>query len=544
MKIVVAQINPLIGDLEGNTQKILQFIDRARASSPDIILFSELTICGYAPSDLLHHNEFIDAMQGCLTRIVKASANVTVIVGLVRFNHAKGGKPLFNSAAIVCDGQILGYYDKQLLPTYDVFNERRYFEPGKGVKTWEIKGKKVGVIICEDIWQHSGYTDASYTCDPVEDLVSHKPDLLLNLSASPYQFQKPDVRVSVCAKAARTLHCPVILCCQVGGNDDLIFDGYSVAVDENGNLDLLGKGFEEDLIGVHLEAPTCHVPFHYDQTKDLFRAHILGVRDYFGKQGFTKGCLGLSGGIDSALVACIATEALGSENILAINMPSRYSTDETISDALALAKNLGIEYKQIPIEKPFEDFLNLLEPYFEGKHADVTEENLQARIRGIILMALSNKLGYIVLSTGNKSELGLGYCTLYGDMAGGLAVISDVLKTQVYDLCRWINRKGEIIPIGTIDRPPSAELKPNQKDLDSLPDYGIVDVVLKAYVEDFKSPDEIAENYKLPIEQVQDLIRRIHKAEYKRRQSPIGIRVSKKAFSVGRQFPIVQGWSR
>jgi NAD+ synthase (glutamine-hydrolysing) len=544
MKVAVAQINPIIGDLEGNTQKILQYIDRARARHADIVLFPELTICGYAPSDLLLHHDFIEAMEGCLARIVKATANVTVIVGLVRFSHVKGGKPLYNSAAIITDGKIEGYYDKQLLPTYDVFNERRYFQPGTGVKTWEIKGKKVGVIICEDIWEHSGYTDASYTCDPVADLVGEKLDLLLNLSASPYQFQKPDVRVEVCANAAKSLQCPVILCCQVGGNDDLIFDGYSVAVDEEGNLDQLGKGFEEDLFGVHLEAPTCHVPFQYDQTKDLFRALVLGVRDYFYKQGFTKGCLGLSGGIDSALVACIATEALGSDNILAINMPSRYSAKETMSDAEQLAKNLGIHYKQIPIEKPFDDFLTLLEPYFMGRPVDVTEENLQARIRGIILMALSNKLEYIVLSTGNKSELGLGYCTLYGDMAGGLAVISDVLKTQVYDLCRWINRKKEIIPASTITRPPSAELRPDQKDLDSLPDYGIVDAVLKAYVEDFKSAEEIAKLYPIPVEQIHDLIRRLHRAEYKRRQAPIGIRVSKKAFSVGRQFPIVQGWSR
>lgn len=532
MKVVVAQVNPIIGDLEGNTQKILQDIDRARARNPDIILFPELTICGYAPSDLLYHNDFIDAMKECLDRIVKATANVTVVVGLVRHSQVKGGKPLYNSAAIISDGRILGYYDKRLLPTYDVFNERRYFEPGKEAKTWEIKGKKVGVIICEDIWEHSGYTDTSYTCDPVADLVDAKLDLLLNLSASPYQLQKPDVRVAVCAKAARSLQCPVILCCQVGGNDDLIFDGYSVAVDRHGDLDQLGRGFEEDLFGVDLEAPTCHVSFHYDQTKDLFRALVLGVRDYFGKQGFTKGCLGLSGGIDSALVACIATEALGSRNVLAINMPSRYSTKETISDAELLAQNLGIQYKQIPIEKPFEDYLALLEPHFEGRPADVTEENIQARIRGIILMALSNKLDYIVLSTGNKSELGLGYCTLYGDMAGGLAVISDVLKTQVYDLCRWINRKKEIIPADTIERPPSAELRPDQKDLDSIPDYGIVDVVLKAYVEDYKSAEEIASQYPIPIEQINDLIRRLHRAEFKRRQAPIGIRVSKKAFSV------------
>lgn len=541
MRIYMAQVNPTIGDLKGNTKKILAAIDKGREQHADIVLFSELTICGYAPGDLLLHDDFVRATEECLSEIVKASKGICVIVGLVRINPGKG-KHLYNSAAVINDGRIQGYYNKCLLPTYNVFDERRYFEPGREVKTFDIKGKKVGLIICEDIWQHSGYVDTRYAHDPVIDLIDQKPDLLLNLSASPYQFDKPDVRVDVCAKAAKTLKCPVLLCCQVGGNDDLIFDGYSVCVDEHGNLRQLGKGFEEDYFLVDLEAPICNIPFVYDQLGDLYRALVLGVRDYFAKQGFKKALLGLSGGIDSALVACIAVEALGPENVMGITMPSRYSSEGSILDAEKLAKNLGIEFKNISIETPFGDFLDLLEPEFEGKKWDTTEENIQARIRGMILMAFSNKFGHIVLSTGNKSEMGLGYCTLYGDMAGGLGVIADVLKTQVYELSRWINRNGEVIPRDTIDKPPSAELKPDQIDLDTLPDYGLVDKVLKGYVEDHLAPHEIAERVHIDKDLVDELIAKLHSAEYKRRQAPLAIRVSKVSFSVGRRFPIVHGW--
>jgi len=541
MRVCVAQLNPKIGDLKGNTQKILDAIGKGRRQKADLILFSELTIAGYLPQDLLLHDDFIRAEQECLKQIVKATNGICVVVGLVRNNPGKG-KNLFNSAAVICDGQVLGYYNKRLLPNYDVFNERRYFDPGTESKVWEIKGKRVGVIICEDIWRHSGYVDTRYREDPVADLSGEKLDLLLNLSASPYQFDKPDVRVEVCANAAKTLKCPVFLCCQVGGNDDLVFDGYSVCVDEHGNLRELGKGFTEDLFTVDLDAPTCNVPFQYDVLHDLYRALVLGVHDYFEKQGFEKALLGLSGGIDSALVACIAKDALGPENVLGVSMPSRYSSKGSVDDAYQLAMNLGIGYQKIPIEKPFNDYLELLGPFFEGLPQDTTEENLQARIRGMILMALSNKLGCIVLSTGNKSEMGLGYCTLYGDMCGGLGVISDLIKTRVYDLCRWINRKEEIIPISTIEKPPSAELRPEQKDLDTLPDYAIVDKVVNRYVEDHLSPKEISERFHIPLELVNDLIGRIYRAEYKRRQGPPGIRVSKKAFSVGRRYPIVQGW--
>ncbi len=537
----MAQLNPTIGDFEGNTKKILNAIQKAKKQKADIVLFPELITCGYLPGDLLLHEDFIKAAQDCLAPIIQASAGICVVVGLVRHNPGKG-KPLFNSAAVIQDGQILGYHNKCLLPTYNVFDERRYFEPGKMVSTFEIKGKKVAVIICEDIWQHSVYVESKYAYDPVLDLVSHKPDLLLNLSASPYQFDKPDVRIEVCANAARSLNCPVLLCCQVGGNDDLIFDGYSVCVDRHGHLRELCKGFEEDQIVVDLEAPLCNLSFHYHPMEDLYKALVLGVHDYFAKQGFKKALIGLSGGIDSALVACIAKEALGAENVLGIAMPSRYSSESSVADAKALAENLGIGFKVISIEGPFRDYLSLLEPLFEGKPADVTEENLQSRIRGMILMAISNKLGYIVLTTGNKSELATGYCTLYGDMVGGLGVIADLVKAQVYEMSRWINREKEIIPKSTIDKVPSAELRPNQKDTDSLPEYDIVDKVVKSYVEDHLSPKAIAKKHHLSQEIVDDLIEKIHKAEYKRRQGPPGLRVSKRAFSVGRRFPIVHLW--
>ncbi len=543
MRVFTAQMNLTIGDLEGNTLKIIQALDRARAQNADIVLFPELTICGYPPEDLLFHHLFIEKMEQCLEKIVHASSRLMVVVGLVRRNLMNAEKPLLNSAAIIQDGKLVGFYDKMLLPTYDVFDERRYFEPGTQVTTWNWKGKKVGVIICEDIWQHAGFVDVTrYRCDPILEMLPLKPDLLLNLSASPYQFHKPDLRVRVCGKAAKTLGCPVILCCQVGGNDQLVCDGYSVYVDKEGHLCQLAKGFEEDDMLIDLEAPFCPCPFHYSLINDLYHALVLGVKDYFRKQGFTKACLGLSGGIDSSLVACIAVKALGKENVLGISMPSCYSSEGSIKDAEDLARNLGIEFRVIPIKEPFNDYLELLKPHFAGKGPDATEENLQARIRGMILMALSNKLGYIVLSTGNKSEMAMGYCTLYGDMCGGLGVISDVTKGRVYALAKWMNRDKEIIPRSVLEKPPSAELRPDQKDSDSLPDYAIVDAVLQSYVEEFLSPEEIAKKYNLSVDVVTDLVHRIYRAEYKRRQAPPSIRVSKKAFRVGRRYPIVQGW--
>ncbi len=543
MRILVAQINPIVGDFEGNTRKIIQALDHGRTKQADIVVFSELVLCGYPPEDLLLHSSFIEANQHFLEKIVQASSRLMAVVGVVRRNPAKREKLIFNSAAIISDGKLLGFEDKQLLPTYDVFDERRYFEPGISTKIWELKGKKIGVMICEDIWQHAGIvSDTDYANDPVLDFKSLKPDVVFNISSSPYQFQKPSTRVKVCAKCATTLKCPVILCCQVGANDQLVFDGYSLYVNSKGELVRTAKGFEEDEMLIDLDQPAHPSAFSYDPLHDLYQALVLGVRDYFHKQGFKKGCFGLSGGIDSALVACIAVEALGKENVLGVTMPSRYSSKGSVTDSEVLARRLGIELQQIPIEKPFQAFLDLLEPCFKGKPQDITEENMQARIRGMILMAISNKHGYIVMSTGNKSEIALGYCTLYGDMAGGLGVISDVTKQQVYALARWINRNQELIPQSIIDKVPSAELRAHQKDTDSLPEYDTVDKVLQGYVEDYLTPDEIAKKHTIPIEIVLDLIHRIHRAEYKRRQAPPGIRVSKKAFRVGRSYPIVQSW--
>jgi NAD+ synthase (glutamine-hydrolysing) len=543
MRVLAAQLNPIIGDFEGNTRKIIQTLDHARLKQVDLVVFSELVLCGYPPEDLLLHSAFIDANQKYLEKVVQASMRLMVVLGVVRRNPAKKEKPIFNSAAIIQDGKLLGFEDKQLLPTYDVFDERRYFEPGTTTQIWEFKGKKIGVMICEDIWQHAGFvSDTYYAHDPVLNFQSLKPDIVLNLSSSPYQFQKPSTRVKVCAKCAKTLNCPVILCCQVGANDQLVFDGYSLYVNREGQLVQMAKGFEEDEMIVDLDAPANPCAFSYDPIKDLYQALVLGVRDYFHKQGFKKGCFGLSGGIDSALVACIAADALGRENVLAITMPSRYSSVGSVTDSEVLARNLGIELFHISIEKPFQSFLDLLQPYFQGKVPDITEENMQARIRGMILMAISNKHGYIVMSTGNKSEMALGYCTLYGDMAGGLGVISDVTKQQVYILARWLNREKEIIPQSIIDKVPSAELRSNQKDTDSLPTYDIVDKVLQGYVEEYLTPEEIAQKYHIAMDVVLDLVRRIHRAEYKRRQAPPGIRVTKKAFNIGRRYPIVQGW--
>lgn len=543
MKVLVCQLDLIIGDYKGNLKKILESIERGRKEHVDIVLFSELTLCGYPPEDFLLHENFVLEGEEALEKIVPHTKGLMVVVGLVRRNLARGEKSLMNSAAILQDGKIVGFQDKALLPTYDVFDERRYFEPGSEFRAWEWRGKRVGVLICEDIWEHAnkvGFT--KYSSDPVSELAKQHIDLLLNLSASPYQFQKPDTRVKVCQTVSQTLKKPVILCAQVGGNDQLIFDGHSIAVSANGELRQLAKGFEEDWMVVDLEAPVCRCPFEHDAIGDLYRALTLGTRDYFHKQGFKKGIVGLSGGIDSALVACIAVEALGKENVLCVGLPSKYNASFSTSDAEKLAKTLGTEWDLIPIQPMVDECLENLTPHFAGKAPDVTEENIQSRLRGLTLMALSNKLGALVLSTGNKSELATGYCTLYGDMAGGLSVIADVTKTQVYMLSRWINRKKEIIPQSIIDKPPSAELRPNQRDTDTLPDYGMVDAVLQSYVEDLMTPDQIIELHHLPKNIVYDLIRRIHQAEYKRRQAAPGIRVSKKSFRVGRRYPIVQKW--
>lgn len=543
MRILAAQINPTIGDFEGNTAKVLNGIKKAKREKCDLVLFPEMCLCGYPPDDFLLLHGFIEKAEEMLARVIAASAGLTAIVGLPR--RGEGMKGLKNSAAVIHDGRLLGFQDKALLPTYDVFDEGRYFDGTLKMPVWEAGGRKFGITICEDIWQHSELIKfTNYLYDPILDFKGEQLDFLLNISASPYSRGKFEQRLTACRKAAKTLGCPVVLCNQVGGNDSLIFDGCSLYVGKDGDLRAAAKGFAEDELLIDLEKKCPPLLETRNELCDLYQALVLGLRDYFGKSGFATALIGLSGGIDSALVACIAAEALGKENVYGVSMPSRFSTPGSITDAEELAKNLGLSLTQIPIEGPFQSMLDLLEPRFGNRPFDVTEENLQARIRGMILMALSNKFGRIVLSTGNKSELAMGYATLYGDMCGGLGVISDLTKREVYALADWINREQTLIPKSIIDKEPSAELRPNQKDSDSLPDYDIVDNVLSAYVEKHMSAEEIALKYGYSLELVKDLIRRIHQNEYKRRQGAPTLRISEKSFSVGYRFPIVQKWCR
>lgn len=545
MHILLAQINPTVGDIKGNSLKIQQAIGDAKKKGAELVVFPELALTGYPPEDLLLLPYFIDSLEEALRAIIASSKGIAVVVGTVRRSQDEKGKSLKNSAAVIADGVLLGYQDKMLLPTYDVFDERRFFEPASEIRLWPIAGKQVAVTICEDIWQHSSTLKyASYRRDPVEEITVLRPDLIVNLSASPYSISKFQSRLAVCTKAAIAAKAPLALCNQVGGNDSLIFDGKSLVVNEKGELISYAKGFGEDLLLVDLESKQLAKAYDTDPLQDLHDALILGLRDYFHKSGFSHACLGLSGGIDSALVACLAVEALGKDKVTGVLMPSRYSSAGSLEDAEALVKALGIQSHLISIEPVFESYLNVLDPLLDSSHPGTAEENIQARIRGMILMAFSNRMGCIVLSTGNKSELAMGYSTLYGDMCGGLAVISDLTKQQVYALSHWINRREVIIPQNTLQKPPSAELRPHQKDSDTLPDYAIVDHVLQAYIEEHQSPEAIAERYGYSLELVNDLVQRIYRNEYKRRQSPPGLRVSEKAFSVGRRYPIVQGFVR
>lgn len=546
MKIGIAQINPIVGRLSYNAEKICKVIEQAKVEHADLVLFPEMAVLGYPPEDLVLLPNFVEAVDAALQTIIQASKGIAVVVGCIRKNPLFGEKKLYNSAAIIHDGKLIGFQDKSLLPDYDVFSERRYFEPSPEVKLWNLLGVTFAVTICEDVWQHAKVvSDSNYPRDPVCELQQRSPAFVLNLSASPYHMHRHFTRVNVCIKAAQTLHCPIILCNQVGANDSLIFDGSSVCVDKNGNVVAQGKSFEEDFFVFDTNAMLLQ-PSHTskaDPIEELFSALVLGVHNYFYKQGFESAYLGLSGGIDSAIVACIAVVALGRHAVKTVFLPSRFSSVESREDAEQLAEQLGIVCEQISIEGPFQAFLTALEPIFRDLPSDHTEENLQARIRGTLLMALSNKFNCLVLSTGNKSEMGMGYMTLYGDMCGGLAVLSDVTKEQVYALAKWINRHEEIIPLRILTKPPTAELRPNQKDTDALPPYPIVDAVLQDYVENELSPEDISKKRGLSLDLVKLLVRKIHLNEYKRRQAPPGLRVTKKAFSMGRRFPIVQGWN-
>lgn len=534
LNILLAQINPTVGDLTGNLSKIVNCIRKAREGKADFLLFPELVLSGYPPDDLLIDSPFIQACEEALYKILPETEGIVVVLGLPR--RIKGEKPLANSAAILSDGKVIGYQDKTLLPTYDLFDERRYFEPAQEQKVWNLKGMKVAITICEDLWQHSQLSQVDYAKDPIAQLLPLKPNLLFNLSASPFSKGKSNQREQVCSKAAKTLQCPLYLCNQIGANDGIIFDGQSLFCNASGTVTGKAIAFQEELWNPH-HAKNALLS---SSTEELYQALILGIRDYFQKLGFKKACLGLSGGIDSAIVACLAKEALGGENVLAIGMPSRYTSTQSLVDAQALVKNLIIAYREISIENPFDAFISLLDPYFEGKSIDLTEENLQARIRGMLLMAFSNKFGYLVLSTGNKSELALGYCTLYGDMCGGLAPIGDLLKEEVYRLAHWINREREIIPQSILQKAPSAELRPNQKDSDTLPEYAIVDRVIRDYIERSLDPETLIQESQIDPSLVYALIKKMHQNEYKRSQAPLALRVSERSFSTGRRFPIVQ----
>ena len=539
MKITLAQLNPTIGDFAGNSRLIINAIETGKQSKSDLIVFSELVLSGYLPEDFVLHEPFLEAAEKALQSIIPYTKGTAAVIGLPRKNPLPQEKGVLNSAAILIDGKLAGFQNKMLLPTYDVFDEKRYFEPGDAFPNYRIGDKNIVFTICEDLWQHAKkaiYTD--YAKDPVELIKPSNPDLLINLSASPFNYNKYSVRLEVVQKAAITLKCPVILVNQVGGNDSLLFDGLSVAVNEKGEIAERLPGFKEAVVTIDSFKPKTYPA--RDPIADIHDALVMGLRDYFHKSGFDKACLGLSGGIDSAVVAALAKEALGHKNVLAIFMPSRFTSKTSSDDAYQLAKNFDIALKELSIESPFQSYLDLLEPQFAPRPLDITEENLQARIRGMLLMAFSNKFGYIVLSTGNKSELAMGYSTLYGDLAGGLAVIGDCSKEKVYALAHYINRDKELIPQSIIDKAPSAELRPNQKDSDSLPPYPLIDSVIEAYVETHESPSNIAKSLNVDLKTVNEIIHKIHQAEYKRRQAPPSLRISSKSFSIGRRYPIVQ----
>ncbi|MGA8035059.1 MAG: NAD+ synthase [Candidatus Acidiferrales bacterium] len=544
MKIALAQFNPTIGDFEGNSSRILLMARQARDAGADLAVFSELCLCGYPPQDLVERPSFVEHNQKALVKLAKSIA-IPSIVGFVGDAMDKTGKPVANSAALIAEGKILFEQRKMLLPTYDVFDESRYFQPAHTQHIFPFHKEQLGITICEDAWNDKSFWPQQlYDRDPVAEIAGKGSSILLNISSSPYTLDKRSVRHDMLRTIAREHRVPVVYVNQVGGNDSLLFDGSSVAFMPDGRLAARAKSFEEDLIYFDTITGLGDVrPAVEDELDAAYRALVLGTRDYVRKCGFRKVVIGLSGGVDSALVAAIATEALGRESVLGVAMPGPYSSQGSVRDAKKLAENLGIEFLALPIGETFASYKQDLSTTFQGLPEDATEENLQARIRGNLLMALSNKFGSLVLSTGNKSEMAVGYCTLYGDMAGGLAVISDVPKTMVYKLSHFVNHERELIPRATIEKPPSAELRPNQRDSDSLPEYEVLDRILKAYVEDVRSPEEIADHFDYPLELVRSVALKVDQNEYKRKQAPPGLKLTSKAFSVGRRFPLAQKFS-
>jgi len=540
VKIALGQINPTVGDFAGNSAKIIAFAQRARSAGAGLVLFPELSVCGYPPRDLVERVSFVQHNREAAEHIAAETRDIAVICGLVTPAHAETGKSVLNSAALLIDGAIRFVQSKMLLPTYDVFDELRNFAPARSQLLFPFCGKQMALTICEDAWNDKHFWPRRlYNVDPVESLIKAGGNFVLNISASPFWARKRELRREMLATIARTDHVPVAFVNQVGGNDSLVFDGDSMAFDRDGNVIAQGKSFEEDLVFFDSDSLTGEMHEQIEgEEASIYAALVLGTRDYMCKCGFKQAIIGLSGGIDSALTAAIAVDAIGRENVIGVGMPGPYSSEGSINDARELAANLRIRFEVLRITEIFEEFKHTLKDVFRGRAEDATEENIQSRIRGSLLMALSNKFGALVLSTGNKSELGVGYCTLYGDMAGGLAVINDVPKTLVYRLSHYANSLKPVIPRATLEKPPSAELRADQKDSDSLPPYEVLDAILEDYVEDAHSAEQIARERGFELELVKSVIRMVERNEYKRQQAAPGIKISPKAFGYGRRFPI------
>lgn len=555
MNIRIQQINTVVGDIEGNAKAVLKALKEAEKDGADLLVLPEMVVCGYPPMDLLERKAFLKDVYNRTDMIVEATRETGLLFGTVQPNAARPGRPVFNTAILAHRGKMVDEIHKTLLPTYDVFDEFRYFEPNKEVHVTEWVGRKWGITICEDIWNNQNeYNYHTYNDEPTAELKAQGAEVLINISASPFTKRKPEVREDMLIRHARRVGLPLIYSNQVGANTELIFDGTSTVITAEGEVLLRLASFEEDRGDIVWQdrriaadsgerEPVRMVPGSVER---LFKALVLGLRDYVGKSGMPqKAVIGLSGGIDSALTAVVAKEALGAGNIMGLTMPSHFSSGGSVTDSEILARNLGIAFHELAIKEVYDSFLKTLDPLFKDTDFGVAEENIQSRARGAILMAVSNKFGHMLLNTGNKSELAVGYCTLYGDMAGGLSVLSDVYKTEVYAISRWVNEqyfKKEIIPWSTIEKPPSAELRPDQKDTDSLPGYDILDEILKAYIEDQLAAEQIA-GAGFSGSQVREVIRMVDRNEYKRRQAAPGLRISSKAFGSGRRLPIVQRWT-
>ena len=545
MKIGLLQLNPTVGAFAANREKLLAAYAEAVARGAEFVLAPELFLCGYPPRDLLLRDDFVEANLAALAETAIGIGIIPLCVGFVEKNSGRPGRALKNSAAVLQNGKIVWRTAKSLLPTYDVFDEDRYFEPAKKTGPFVFNGQKIGITICEDIWNDEDFwPDRLYRRDPVRELISQGAEMILNLSASPWCDGKEKTRLEMLRRVARDEKIPLAQVNAVGANDELIFDGHSVALDAHGEILALGKGFAEDILVVDLKSAS-RITHHASRVlfppreELLFSALSLGIRDYVHKCGFNSVLLGLSGGIDSALIAVIAADALGAANVLGVAMPARHSSAGSLTDAEKLAKNLGIRYEVLPIEPVFNAVEAQLQKVFAGTKPNETEENIQSRLRGLTLMALSNKFGGLVLTTGNKSEMAVGYCTLYGDMNGALAPIADVLKTDVYKIARWVNRGREIIPAASITKPPSAELRPGQKDQDSLPPYEILDAILDLYVvKNLGKAEIISHGFDAAV--VNDVVNKINFSEYKRRQAAPGLKVSPRAFGMGRRIPVAQ----